>query len=84
MGIDFLMWKALRLAKEGRVFKESSKVFHVKGDHGTYLVQRDKTGRYVCSCTGFWNRGRCSHSLATAIAESQKTSVKLDMKPPSS
>jgi hypothetical protein len=84
MGVDSLMWKALRLAKEGRVFKESSEVFHVKGDHGTYLVQKDKAGRYVCSCTGFWNRGRCSHSLATSIAESQKTAVKLDHRSPSS
>jgi len=81
MGIDSLLWKALRLAKEGRVLKESSDVFHVKGDHGTYLVQRDEQGRYICSCTGFWNRGRCSHSLAAAIAESQRTAVKLDIKP---
>lgn len=80
MGIDLLMWKALRLAEEGRVFKESSGVFHVKGDHGTYLVQKDEHGKYVCSCTGFWNRGRCSHSLAAAIAESQGTTVRLDQK----
>lgn len=79
MGIDSLLQKALRLAQEGRVIKESSKIFHVKGDHGVYLIQRDEDGRYVCSCTGFWNRGRCSHSIATAIAESQKTTVKLDM-----
>jgi hypothetical protein len=67
MRIDRLFEKALKLVESHRVESLSYGVFNVIGDHGTYTVVQDYTGKLSCSCPGFMQRARCSHVEAVTI-----------------
>jgi len=59
--------KARKLAESGRVENLGNGVYNVIGDHGTYTVAMDYTGKISCNCQGFLSKGRCSHQEAVAL-----------------
>ena len=59
--------KARKLANSGRVEALGNGVYNVIGDHGTYTVGVDYTGKISCNCQGFLSKGRCSHAEAVAL-----------------
>jgi hypothetical protein len=67
MPIDRLVEKAKRLVESKRVEPLGQGVFNVIGDHGTYTVVQDYTGKLSCSCLGFLTKSRCSHVTAVII-----------------
>ena len=69
---DPLFEKARKLAESGRVEALSSGVYNVIGDHGTYTVAEDYTGKISCSCPGFLQKGRCSHAEAVTLLKRRK------------
>ncbi|MGQ9514691.1 MAG: SWIM zinc finger family protein [Thermoproteota archaeon] len=71
MGIDRMMEKALKLVKQGRVYKLDIEQYEVIGDHGTYRVVKSADGTLHCSCLGFQQRKKCSHVGAVVIFESR-------------
>jgi len=64
---DPLFEKARKLADSGRVEFLSSGVYNVVGDHGTYTVAEDFTGKLSCTCQGFLTKKHCSHELAVML-----------------
>ena len=76
MGIDRLFEKAERLVASGRVESLGGGLYNVVGDHGTYTVVQDYTGKLSCSCPGFLQRAKCSHvtavMLKTKVSRRQK------------
>ncbi|NLE04803.1 MAG: hypothetical protein GX638_08385 [Crenarchaeota archaeon] len=64
---DLLYEKAVRLAKSGRVEFLNSGVYNVVGNHGTYIVAMDYTGKLSCNCMGFIQKGKCSHVMAVSL-----------------
>jgi len=69
-----MLEKAQRLLKGGRVERIGEGIYNVIGDHGTYTVAQDHTGRVTCSCPGFQRRGVCSHSAAIIMLTKIRTS----------
>ncbi len=67
MPIDKLLEKAERLLKSHRVEFIGQGTYNVIGDHGTYLVVQDYTGRVSCNCLGFMKNGKCSHATAVIL-----------------
>ncbi|MEJ5328265.1 MAG: SWIM zinc finger family protein [Candidatus Bathyarchaeia archaeon] len=67
MPIDKLYEKAKRLVESRRVEPLGPGIYNVMGDHGTYTVVEDYTGKLSCSCEGFMKKGRCSHVTAVII-----------------
>jgi hypothetical protein len=67
MPVDRLLEKAKRLVESRRVESLSVGVYNVIGDHGTYTVVQDYTGKLSCSCPGFLKKSRCSHVTAVVI-----------------
>jgi hypothetical protein len=67
MHADRLIEKARKLAESGRVEQLATGVYNVVGDHGTYTVAQDYTGKYSCNCPGFLQKGRCSHITAVLL-----------------
>jgi predicted nucleic acid-binding Zn finger protein len=65
--VDRLLEKAKRLVESHRVESLGQGVYNVIGDHGTYTVVQDHTGKLSCSCPGFLNKARCSHVTAVMI-----------------
>ncbi len=65
--VDLLFEKALKLANSGRVEFLDNNVYNVIGDHGTYTVALDYTGKLSCNCPGFLQKGKCSHATAVMI-----------------
>lgn len=65
--VDLLFEKALKLANSGRVEFLDNNVYNVIGDHGTYTVALDYTGKLSCNCPGFLQKGKCSHAVAVMI-----------------
>ncbi|MCW4010634.1 MAG: hypothetical protein NWF05_08445 [Candidatus Bathyarchaeota archaeon] len=61
---DPLYEKARKLAQSGRVEFLGNGVYNVVGDHGTYSVAEDHTGKLSCNCLGYLQKGRCSHVVA--------------------
>jgi hypothetical protein len=59
--------KARRLVESRRVEVLGQGVFNVIGDHGTYTVVQDHTGKLSCSCLGFLKKARCSHVTAVML-----------------
>ena len=64
MSIDKLVEKAEKLLKSRRVEPLSLGTYNVIGDHGTYTVVQDYSGKVSCDCPGFIKNGKCSHATA--------------------
>jgi len=72
MRIDRLFEKAERLVASGRVESLGGGVYNVVGDHGTYTVVQDYTGKLNCSCPGFLQKSKCSHVTAVMLLTKMK------------
>jgi hypothetical protein len=75
LSIEIMIDKALRLIQSGRIERIDRDRFNVIGNHGTYNVVA-RNGKVTCTCQGFQNRRRCSHSSAVTILLSQRKSGK--------
>ena len=64
---DVMYEKARKLAESGRVEFLGNGVYNVIGDHGTYTVAMDFTGKLSCTCPGFIQKGQCSHVVAVML-----------------
>ena len=64
---DVLYEKAVKLAQSRRVEFLDNGVYNVIGDHGTYTVTLDYTGKLSCNCLGFIQKGKCSHAMAVSL-----------------
>jgi uncharacterized Zn finger protein len=69
---DPLFDKARKLAETGRVEFLGNGVYNVVGDHGTYTVAEDHTGKLSCNCQGFLTKHRCSHVVAVMLLSKGK------------
>jgi len=67
MPIDTLVEKAERLLKSRRVEPLGQGIYNVVGDHGTYTVVQDYSGKVSCDCPGFVKYRTCSHATAVII-----------------
>jgi len=74
MPLDLMVDKAFRLVRDGKIEEIGGDRFNVIGDHGTYTVQVDPTGKLTCSCPGFSRRKICSHVAAVIIYRDLKLS----------
>lgn len=72
MPVDKLYEKAKRLVESRRVEPIGSGIYNVIGDHGTYTVVEDYTGKLSCNCEGFLKKARCSHVAAVIILTKMK------------
>jgi hypothetical protein len=72
MRSDPLFEKARKLADTGRVEFLGNGVYNVVGDHGTYTVAEDHTGKLSCNCQGFLLKHRCSHVVAVMLLSKGK------------
>jgi len=64
---DRMLAKAMKLVLNGRVERLDGERFNVIGDHGTYNVVQTPNGGFSCTCPGFRDKGKCSHSTAVSI-----------------
>lgn len=64
MPAERLLEKARKLAETGRVEALGNNVYNVVGDHGTYTVAEDYTGKFSCNCPGYLQKHKCSHVTA--------------------
>ncbi|MFH2111406.1 MAG: hypothetical protein ABIJ47_09130 [Candidatus Bathyarchaeota archaeon] len=62
-----MLEKAKMLVRNGRVEPLDGGRFNVIGDHGTYNVVQGPDGRMACSCPGYRDKGKCSHSTAVEM-----------------
>jgi len=69
---DPLFDKARKLADSGRVEFLGNGVYNVIGDHGTYTVAQDFTGKLSCNCQGFLTKKQCSHAVAVMLLSKKK------------
>jgi len=67
MPIDKLFEKAKRLVESHRVEPLGPGVYNIIGDHGTYRVAQDYTGKWSCTCPGFMKKAKCSHVAAVML-----------------
>jgi predicted nucleic acid-binding Zn finger protein len=67
MPVNRLYEKAKRLVESRRVEPLGQGVYNVIGDHGTYTVVQDYTGKLSCTCPGFLKKANCSHITAVII-----------------
>jgi len=65
--LDRMIRKAYDLIRKKRVERLGDGLYNVIGEHGTYAVARRIDGTVTCTCPGFANKGRCSHSLAVLL-----------------
>ena len=72
MHVGRLVEKAQRLVASGRVESLGGGVYNVVGDHGTYTVVQDHTGKLSCSCPGFMQKAKCSHVTAVMLLAKTK------------
>ncbi|MCW4007447.1 MAG: SWIM zinc finger family protein [Candidatus Bathyarchaeota archaeon] len=72
MPVDKLYEKAKRLVESRRVEPIGAGIYNVIGDHGTYTVVEDHTGKLSCNCEGFLKKARCSHVAAVIILTKMK------------
>lgn len=71
--VDKLLEKAQKLVESGRIEFLGNGVYNVIGDHGTYAVAEDYTGKLSCNCLGFLQKHRCSHVTAVMLLAKRKT-----------
>jgi hypothetical protein len=64
--------KARKLAESGRIEFLGNGVYNVIGDHGTYTVAEDFTGKLSCNCQGFLTKKQCSHAVAVMLLSKGK------------
>jgi predicted nucleic acid-binding Zn finger protein len=76
MPVSRLLEKAKRLIESGRVESIGQGVYNVVGDHGTYTVVQDYTGKFSCSCPGFLQKAKCSHVTAVMLLTKTKRKKK--------
>lgn len=62
-----MMEKAKKLVRNKRIEQLDGGRFNVIGDHGTYNVVQGPDGRMACSCPGYRDKGKCSHSTAVEM-----------------
>jgi predicted nucleic acid-binding Zn finger protein len=72
LSVGRLFEKARRLVESGRVESLGEGVYNVVGDHGTYTVVQDYTGKLNCSCPGFLQKAMCSHITAVMLMKKVK------------
>ncbi|MGB9842369.1 MAG: SWIM zinc finger family protein [Candidatus Bathyarchaeales archaeon] len=72
MPVDKLYEKAKRLVESRRVEPLGQGIYNVIGDHGTYTVVEDITGKLSCNCIGFLKKAKCSHIAAVIILTKMK------------
>jgi predicted nucleic acid-binding Zn finger protein len=72
MPINRLFEKAKKLVESHRVESLGQGIYSVIGDHGTYTVVQDYTGKLSCSCPGFMNKAKCSHVEAVILLTKMK------------
>jgi predicted nucleic acid-binding Zn finger protein len=72
MPISRLFEKAKKLVESHRVEALGQGVYNVIGDHGTYIVAQDYTGKWSCTCPGFMSKGKCSHIVAVMLLTKMK------------
>jgi hypothetical protein len=77
--------KAQRLVQKKAVSKIAKGVYSVKSEnpdrlrvYPLYMVKRNASGDWTCTCQGYEKRGICSHSLAVIITESKSTDYPLN------
>jgi uncharacterized Zn finger protein len=51
-------------------------MYNVIGDHGTYTVAEDYTGKLSCNCQGFLTKHQCSHIVAVMLLTKKKRQQK--------
>ena len=69
---DPLFEKTRKLVESGRVEFLGNGIYNVIGDHGTYTVAEDYTGKLSCNCQGFLTKKQCSHVLAVMLQSKGK------------
>jgi hypothetical protein len=69
---DPLYEKAMKLVESRRVEFLGNRVYNVIGDHGTYTVVQDYTGKFSCNCLGFLQKGKCSHATAVMLLKDKR------------
>jgi hypothetical protein len=67
MPVNKLFEKAKKLVESHRVESLGQGIYNVIGDHGTYTVVQDYTGKLSCSCPGFMEKAKCSHVEAVIL-----------------
>jgi len=72
MPFNRLLEKAKKLVESHRVESLGQGIYNVIGDHGTYTVVQDYTGKLSCSCPGFMEKAKCSHVEAVMILTKMK------------
>jgi len=72
MSVDKVFEKARKLVESRRVEPLGQGTYNVIGDHGTYTVVQDYTGKVSCNCPGFMTRRKCSHATAVMILTKSK------------
>jgi predicted nucleic acid-binding Zn finger protein len=70
--ISRLFEKAKKLVESNRVEALAQGVYNVIGDHGTYTVAQDYTGKWSCTCPGFLSKSKCSHIAAVMLMTKMK------------
>ncbi|MCW4049018.1 MAG: hypothetical protein NWE89_04700 [Candidatus Bathyarchaeota archaeon] len=71
-----ILEKAEMLVRNDRVERLDNDRFNVIGNHGTYNVVKDHNGVLSCTCPGYREKRRCSHSFAVQIYTSKRRSGK--------
>ncbi len=69
---DLMYEKARKLVQSRRVEFLGNGAYNVIGDHGTYNVVQDYTGKLSCNCIGFLTKKQCSHVKAVELITSRK------------
>lgn len=72
MPVDKLYEKAKRLVESRRIEPLGLGIYNVIGDHGTYTVVEDTTGKLSCNCAGFLKKAKCSHIAAVILFTKMK------------
>ena len=69
---DLMYEKARKLVQSRRVEFLGNGAYNVIGDHGTYTVVQDFTGKLSCNCIGFLQKHMCSHAKAVELITRRK------------